>query len=63
MCMTLSEQFVVTQMSTQKIAKLHKNLHFTLERRNIEGDLRSFDINVNVSSGNNITSHWYQKTK
>ena len=40
---------------------LHNNLQFTLEKVNIEGDLASFDININVSSKSNITCHWYQK--
>ena len=40
---------------------IHKNLQFTLEKVNMDGDLAFPDINVNVSSKNNITCHWYQK--
>ena len=40
---------------------LHKNLQITLEEVNTEGYLSFLDINVNVSSKNNITCHWYQK--
>ena len=40
---------------------LHNNLQFTLEKVNMDGGLAFLDINVNVSSKNNITSHWYQK--
>ena len=45
-----------------KFAKsLHNNLPFTLEKVNMDGDLVFLDINVNMSSKNNITCHWYQK--
>ena len=40
---------------------LHNNLQFTLEKVNMDGGLAFLDINVNVSSKNNITCHWYQK--
>ena len=40
---------------------LHNNLQITLEKVNMDGDLAFLDINVNVSSKNNTTCHWYQK--
>ena len=40
---------------------LHNNLQLTLEKVNMDGDLAFLDINVNVSSNNNINCHWYQK--
>ena len=40
---------------------LHKNLQFTLEKINVEGDLAFLGINVNVSNKSNITCHWHQK--
>ena len=39
-------------------SSLHKNLQFTLEKLNMEGDLAFLDINLNVSSTSNITCHW-----
>ena len=45
-----------------KFANSLHNLHFTLEKVNMDGDLAFLDINVNVSSKNNITCHWYQKS-
>ena len=40
---------------------VHKNLQFTLEKNNLEGVLVFPDIDVNVSSKNKITCHWYRK--
>ena len=40
---------------------LHKNLQLTLEKVNMDEDLAFLEINVNVSSKNDITCHWYQK--
>ena len=40
---------------------LHNNLQFNLEKVNMEENLAFLDINVNVSSKNNITCHGYQK--
>ena len=40
---------------------LNKNLQFTLEKVNNEGDLVLPVINENVSSKSNITCHCYQK--
>ena len=40
---------------------LHNNLQFSLEKVNMDGDLAFPDINVNLSSKNNINCHWYQK--
>ena len=36
---------------------LHKNRQFTLEKKNMEEDLASVDINLNLSSKNKITCH------
>ena len=45
-----------------KIANsLHKNLQFIKEKKKMEGDLAFLHINVNLSSENKITCHWYQK--
>ena len=45
-----------------KIANsLHKNLQLTLKKVNMEGNLVSLDINVNVSTKSNIINHLYQK--
>ena len=40
---------------------LHKNMQFTLEKVNMEGDLAFLDSNVNVSSKSDITCRWFQK--
>ena len=40
---------------------LHKNLQFTLEKVDMEGNLAFLDINVIVSSKSIINCHWYQK--
>ena len=40
---------------------LQNKLQFTSEKVNMDGDLVFLDINVNVSSKNNITCHWYRK--
>ena len=40
---------------------VHNNLHFTLEKVNLDGDLAFLGINVNESSKKNFTCQWYQK--
>ena len=40
---------------------LHKNLQFTLEKVNTEGDLAFLNFNVKMSSKSNIICHWYHK--
>ena len=40
---------------------LHNKLQFILGKVDMEADLAFLDINIIVSSKNNITCHWYQK--
>ena len=43
---------------------LHRNLQFTLEKTNSEGNLPFLDLNINVSQGRRVwyqTCNWYQK--
>ena len=41
---------------------LHKNLQFTLETPNGNGDLAFLDLNINLNEDRKISCHWYQKS-
>ena len=63
--MNVDDIICTVQGDTRRVLQIckfiTKNLQFSLEKVNMKKYLAFLDINVNVSSKNNITCHWYQK--